>query len=177
MLPETSKIRELRKSRGITQQELAEKSGVSQSFIARVERGEIDPSYSKMMKIISALRNEKHTPKAKNLMIRNVVTISAEDSIKKAASKMKMKGISQLPVMKNGAIVGAISEKDIAYAIAEKPGARLVKEIMGRPLPIVDENSNIEMLTSILEHMPAVLVARNGKITGIVSRADLLGLA
>ncbi|MBI5347121.1 MAG: CBS domain-containing protein [Candidatus Aenigmarchaeota archaeon] len=176
MLPEAFRIKDIRKSRGMTQQELAKSSGVSQSFIARVERGDVDPSYSKMIKILSALKNKK-MPKAKNIMIRRVVMIGAKESIKKAAGKMKAKGISQLPVMKNGAMVGAISEKDIAYAITENPGAKTVEEIMSIPLPIVDDNSDIEMLSSILEHVPALLVSRNGKIAGIVTRADLLGLA
>jgi len=54
-LPDLSRIAVMRKRMGLTQTELAEKAGVSQSLIARVEAGTVDPRYSKVEKIFRAL--------------------------------------------------------------------------------------------------------------------------
>ena len=44
-------IKILRKKLEITQNELAKKSGVSQSLIAKIESSNIDPAYSSIKKI------------------------------------------------------------------------------------------------------------------------------
>ena len=44
---ELNEISRLRKQLGLTQAELAKLSGVSQSLIAKLEAGKIEPSYSK----------------------------------------------------------------------------------------------------------------------------------
>ncbi len=49
------RIRELRRSRGISQKQLAELTGLSQSFISTIERGEKNISINSLKKICSAL--------------------------------------------------------------------------------------------------------------------------
>lgn len=49
------KIREYRKLAGLTQQELAQKTGISMMSIRRYERGERNPTYETISKIASAL--------------------------------------------------------------------------------------------------------------------------
>ena len=57
------KIEELRKQRiesGYSQSELALEVGVSQSYIARMERGDLDPKYSivcAIVEVVSGLRS------------------------------------------------------------------------------------------------------------------------
>ena len=53
-LPDLDKIRQMRKRLNLSQRELAGMAGVSQSLIAKIERGTIDPSYSNVRKILSA---------------------------------------------------------------------------------------------------------------------------
>jgi DNA-binding XRE family transcriptional regulator len=50
------KIRDLRKAAGLTQEELAEKSGLPQSHISRLERNEHSPSRVTLEKIAAALK-------------------------------------------------------------------------------------------------------------------------
>ena len=63
-------IKELRKRLGMTQHRLARLSGVSQSLIAKIESGRVDPAYSKAKSIISALQREQFSSekKAKDIM-------------------------------------------------------------------------------------------------------------
>src|SRR3989338_5241600 len=52
MIAEITEIKIMRKRHGLTQTQLAKLSGVSQSLIAKLEAGIIDPSYSNVKKIM-----------------------------------------------------------------------------------------------------------------------------
>src|SRR3989344_7110106 len=113
-------IKNLRKKFNLNQKELAERAGVSQSLIAKIEAGKIDPSYSKAQQILTALNElrEKKEIKAKELMNHHVAFAQYNDSIKESIKKMKHKGISQMPVMQQGKVCGIISESAIIQKIA-----------------------------------------------------------
>ena len=63
-------IKRIRLQIGLTQSKLADKSGVSQSLIAKVESGLIDPGYSSVKKIFDTLDSlqSENTSTAKDLM-------------------------------------------------------------------------------------------------------------
>lgn len=50
-----ARLRKARRSKSLTQVEAAEKAGVSISYYAQVERGEINPTATKLLRIINAL--------------------------------------------------------------------------------------------------------------------------
>ena len=52
---ELDEIKKIRKKIGLTQTGLANRAGVSQSLIAKIESGRIDPTYTKTQKIFAAL--------------------------------------------------------------------------------------------------------------------------
>ena len=68
-------IGKLRRQLGLTQKELARKAGVSQSLIAKVESGLIDPAYSKVVQLFQALELELHTQE-NVLHAKDIMTIS-----------------------------------------------------------------------------------------------------
>jgi len=49
------RLRELRKSKGYTQQALAEKAEIDEKHLSRVENGKYFPSYTTLNKLLSAL--------------------------------------------------------------------------------------------------------------------------
>ena len=49
-------LREARKKANLTQKQVAEKSGLHVNYVARIERGEENPSYEAIEKIIKALK-------------------------------------------------------------------------------------------------------------------------
>lgn len=49
------KIREARLAQGLTQEQLAEKAGVSQRTVSAIERGGMDPSLKTLLVILGAL--------------------------------------------------------------------------------------------------------------------------
>lgn len=50
-----NKVKEIRKSKGISQEKLAEQSGVDRSYMGRIERGEKNISLTKVYQISNAL--------------------------------------------------------------------------------------------------------------------------
>jgi predicted transcriptional regulator len=169
---ELSGIKNIRKSTGITQEQLARLSGVSQAIISRIEAGTVDPSYSSVMKIFKALESVKVSGCASEIMTKHVYSIHSNDKISKAVRIMKARKISQLPVIDDGKIIGIVSEKEVAHSLLEKKN--VVKEIMTEPPPIVGKNAPIELLSYLLDTSPAVIVYDKGSISGIVTRADMM---
>lgn len=49
------RLRELRKSKGFTQQALAEKAGIDEKHLCRIEKGKYFPSYATLSKLFSVL--------------------------------------------------------------------------------------------------------------------------
>jgi predicted transcriptional regulator len=181
MLPSIERIAERRKRLGLTQSQLAELAGVSQSYIAKLEAGKIEPSYRKVKAILDALQwvEDGRGVKAGNIMSRDVICIKADEPVRRAAELMMRYGYSQLPVLEEGRVVGSISEKTIVERFMEGENGptlaeRPVSEVMDEAFPQVGEETPLSILTALLRVYPAVLVTMRGEIIGIVTKADLL---
>ena len=182
MLPTLEIIPERRRKLGLTQSQLAELAGVSQSYIAKLEAGNIEPSYIKVKALFEALdrlEQEKQVA-AGQIMNRSVVGIQKDTTISDAIDVMRRNGFSQLPVMDGERSVGSISEGTLLdHMLATKKNesqAKTVSEIMDEPFPQVGEDAPVSLLTNLLKFYSAVLVQRKGGIVGIVTKADILGI-
>ena len=172
-------IKELRRRLGITQHSLAKMSGVSQSLVAKIESGRIDPAYSKVKSIIEALRREQFSSekKAKDIMHQGVETVSAGETLHAAAAAMRRKGISQLPVADGKQVVGSITEQTIVANFTAEPkklSTLRVREVMEDAFPTALPSTPVSAVAALLHHYPAVLVMDKGEIAGIITKADLL---
>lgn len=177
MINDISEIKTMRISKGMTQKNLSEISGVSQAMIARIEKGDVSPSFSNVKRIIDALNQyNKNDIKISNIMSKKIISIPSDKSIKNAASKMRKYSISQLPVINEKKLVGMISEKNIAHALAENSEKNIVENIMDSPPPVVDIKTSFEVIKGLLEYTPVIIVSKKGKYSGLITRADLLSL-
>jgi predicted transcriptional regulator len=174
-------IQRMRKALGLTQSDLARLSGVSQSLIAKIESGRIDPSFSKAMVIFETLQKLqlKNSKKVKSVMTKEVISIDAESSVSEVVKLMHKHAISQMPVLNKDEVIGSISEKVLIKKLAEEESPKIlftkkVKEVMEPPFPTVNEDTPIDLLIPILNFYSAVLVMKGKSIAGIVTRADLL---
>lgn len=50
------KLRSARKERGMTQDDVADKAGLSTNYYARIERAEVSPSVETLEKLVKALK-------------------------------------------------------------------------------------------------------------------------
>jgi len=179
-LPPLTEIGKQREKLKLTQTQLAEKAGVSQSLIARLEAGTVDPRYSKVAKVFRALDELKGKEvEAKDIMTKNVVGLQAENTIEEAASIMKEHGVSQMPVYEGENVIGSLSEKDMLDEISKGINMQAfplekVREHMDSAFPTVKPDTPLSVLSALLEHNKAVLVQDAGKTVGIITNADLL---
>ncbi|PIO04427.1 hypothetical protein COT48_00530 [Candidatus Woesearchaeota archaeon CG08_land_8_20_14_0_20_47_9] len=174
---EPEELKTIRKQLNLTQSGLAKLAGVSQSLIAKIEAKSIDPTYSKVKKIASALATQqsKGARKIGSVMTRKVIYVSPSDTIKTAIDRMKKDKISQMPVIKNGMSVGLISEAIILDAITrgKTPDCEL-RGIMHDAPPIVSFDAPLELATGMLKYCPLLLVVKDGQFVGVVTRTDIL---
>lgn len=179
MLPNLSSIKNLRKKYTISQKELAQRANVSQSLIAKIESGKIEPSYTKAIQIFSTLDELRHTSgkTANDCMNPTIIFATPTDTVLKSITVMKQKGISQLPVKHENTIVGLVNETLLVDLMVENKKDLLscaIIDIMQDAPPIVPGATTQKMVLELLKEHQMVLVSQHGKITGIISRADML---
>ncbi|PIN87098.1 hypothetical protein COV19_01215 [Candidatus Woesearchaeota archaeon CG10_big_fil_rev_8_21_14_0_10_44_13] len=172
---EISEIKHIRKKLGLTQSELAKRADVSQSLIAKMEAGSLDPTYSNAKKIFNALDSiaRKKELKAWEIMETKIVFADPEETAADVVKKMKRYEISQLPVVEGNSLIGIVSESILLYAILNnKKGA--IREIMEDAPPLVSKDASIVVVSDLLRHYPLVVVAEKGRLKGIITKSDLL---
>ncbi|MBI2102471.1 CBS domain-containing protein [Candidatus Woesearchaeota archaeon] len=175
-----TEIKSLRKRYHLNQKELAQRAGVSQSLIAKIEAGTVEPSFSKAKMIFETLEQLRETQeiKAKDLMNKKISFAEIGEPLKEVIKTMKNKGISQLPVLSKEKLCGIITEGSILRKMLEHPeNSNLFKaeDVMEEAPPIVTLNTGFNTLSVLLRDHPVVLVAERGDIKGIISKSDLLG--
>src|SRR5262245_127421 len=137
--------------------------------------------------------------KVKDVMATTVVTVSPDNSVKHAAGIMLDKHVSGLPVVDDqGTLVGLISEGDLLrrselglriiarseQSASEEERARAyvkshgwkVADVMSCNLVTIDEEADLSHVATLMAEngVKRLPVIRNGRLVGIVSRADLL---
>jgi CBS domain-containing protein len=144
--------------------------------------------------------------RAKDLMTITVVTVAPEARLADVAHLLADRGISAVPVLgPEGEVQGIVTEADLVRRLAgeaagrprgwfralltrragdtAKGFARLhgqrARDVMTTDLVSVQEDTPAEEIAQLMEErgVKRVPVLRDGKLVGIVSRADLLGLA
>ncbi len=178
MLPTFDDVRERivrqRKQIGMTQSDLAGQADVSQSFIAKLERGQSTPNYEAVARLYNTLeeivRDEEQT--ATEIMTSYVVTVAPDDTVRHASGLMKAENYSQLPVVNDSRhCVGTVT----SMSLLEAPSGDTVREHMAAPLPEVPEDTSKTAVCELLTTANAVLVRRQDEgITGIITASDVL---
>lgn len=181
MLPTIDEIGRRRRVLAISQKQLANLAGVSQSMIAKIESKRISPSYLKTKAIFDTLEalERRNELKAKDIRHGKVVGVQAHEAVSKGVRLMRETGFSQLPVFSQNQVVGSLTEKIILEKLVSAPepdtlSRQSVENIMDEAFPSVGEDTPISMVSALLQYTPAVLVAKRGRIEGIITKADLL---
>lgn len=175
-----TEIRKIRKAMGLTQKNLAERSGVSQSLISRIEAGSVDPRLSTMNKILNALTVLPEKRTAANAMHGPVIIVEIKDSVRRAVELMEKHGISQLPVLENGKVAGSVQEATLMRRILqcrepEKIFNATLENVMEESFPIVSPSAEIDEILGFLSHdQAAILVMDKGQLKGVITKIDII---
>jgi transcriptional regulator, XRE family len=174
-LPTPEGLKERRKGT-LTQSELAERAGVSQPLIARIEGGGVDPRLSTLRRIVEELDEARdRVVRARDVMSEEIVSVSPDDAVSDALTRMEDEAYSQLPVLDGGSASGSISYVDVYQAGGgKKPVGQLcVKEVMSKRFLDVTPDAPLDEVGSLLRHDKAVVVTDGNEAVGIVTEADL----
>ncbi len=105
-------------------------------------------------------------------------SIDAAQTVKEALQLMKENDISQMPVMKDGEIVGALNENDVLTCLLANPienSDQIIEKIMVDPFPTVEETLPINKLNLYInKKSTAVLAVDKAGIRHIVTKYDII---
>lgn len=108
---------------------------------------------------------------------KNLVICGSEELVSHAVAKMKEYKISQIPVTKNGEIVGYVDDARLYQTVmdnAEMMDAPL-SSVMHESLPVLPANATVEEISKhISKEVPAVLIDMGDGKHHIVTRHDLI---
>jgi cystathionine beta-synthase len=115
---------------------------------------------------------------AKTSHPRGVIAIDPTTTVKAALAILKQHDISQIPVLHDGAPVGAVHDHELMMAVMERPALvdAPVRDVMASSFPTVDIDASLEEVLRLmrLKENYAVLVKDHGSIEGILNRYDVL---
>ncbi len=107
-----------------------------------------------------------------------LIFASPDELVSEALKKMTDLSITQIPVLENNSSVGSLRESQILTKLLENRDLlnAKVSEIMDKSFPIVDVDTGSNEIKRKLQKSPAVLIEDFKRITGIITRADVLDL-
>src|SRR3989344_1403446 len=121
MVFDITQLKKIRKQLNLTQHQFAIKAGISQSMVAKIEAGKLDPTYSNIKKIEQALESltKQEEKEAKDIMIKNIISVNQNEKISNIIKIMNKHSISQLPVLVNerGKLIGLITKADLINSL------------------------------------------------------------
>jgi cystathionine beta-synthase len=109
--------------------------------------------------------------------IATLVSTTAGATVRQALRLMELHDVSQLPVMDGASCVGSVSDWSLSAKSIENTKLldATVGDLMDAPFPAVGADQPVDVVARLLSKMnPAVLVMRDGKVQGIVTRSDML---
>lgn len=156
-------------------------AGVSTSMINQIESGRSQPSYETAKRIFDSLATlEGHSDpnKAGDICSKDIVKLKPTDSLHDAIHKMRKLSISQIPIFSGNEPVGVITEDGVIKHLTDSDEAswkriQLADVMEARP-PIVDYQTPAKALVPLIRYSKCILVAKKGKILGIITASDTL---
>ncbi|MEX1074025.1 MAG: pyridoxal-phosphate dependent enzyme [Burkholderiales bacterium] len=105
-----------------------------------------------------------------------VATVNADETVTAAYQRMKLYDVSQLPVLKDGRIVGIVTEEDILLEVYGNPEhfGEPVSAAMESNLVTLSPDDSVEKLSEIFERGMVAIVVDGDEFLGLITRIDLL---
>jgi len=104
------------------------------------------------------------------------ISIEPSDTLATAYTRMRAHGISQLPVVSDGQLLGIIDEFDLLNAVGEDQGqfSRLVRDFMSTNLETLPPSADPSALKSLFERDLVPIIVHEGRLLGLVTKIDYL---
>jgi CBS domain-containing protein len=143
------------------------------------------------MMVESASVSASNTIRVRDIMQTGVVTVSAGDTLSTVEDIMTLGGVRHMPVVRAGALVGVVSERDLLRASLsnlsnltgfgrEERRAFLqvveITRVMSAPPIVISPEAEIEDAARLLaeKRIGCLPVIEEGKLVGLVTETDVL---
>jgi len=106
------------------------------------------------------------------------ISVEAQHSVKEVLQVMKQSDISQLPVLKDGSMIGSVTESKILEFILSNPlenGEKAISNIMGEAFPQVQLDTNAKDINRYIDKKTPAVVAKDQSGTmHIITQYDII---
>jgi cystathionine beta-synthase len=106
-----------------------------------------------------------------------LITVAPTDTVRRGVELMREFQISQIPVVDKGQMVGSINEVAVMQLIFDHADIvhAEVKDVMGRPFPLLDEKDELAHAYRELSlGHAAIVVGHEGKAIGVLTKMDII---
>ncbi len=134
----------------------------------------------------SAFVSTSTAVRVRDIMQTSIVTVSAGDTLSTVEDIMTLGGVRHMPVVRGGALVGVVSERDLLRASLsnltefghEERRAFLqvveITRVMSTPPIVISPDAEIEQAARLLaeKKIGCLPVVQRGKLVGLLTEAD-----
>ena len=108
----------------------------------------------------------------------NLVSVSPNETVGDALARMNEHGVTQIPVLEENKSIGSLRESRVLAKLLANSDLlnAAVSEVMDESFPVVDVNASLAEIKPKLQTSPAILIEDFNRITGIITRSDVLDL-
>ena len=105
-----------------------------------------------------------------------MITVAPSDSLLVAYNRMRASDISQLPVIKEGDLLGIIDEEDVLISVSKNQGtfSDEVERHMIQQLDVIQYNASEDELIGILSEGKVAIIYSEDTFIGFITKVDLI---
>lgn len=109
---------------------------------------------------------------------RELISVTPDHLVSDALAMMNERGVTQMPVIEDHRAVGSLRESGVlTKLLADRDLLNAkVADIMDASFPVLEADATYNEIKTKLQKHPAVLIEDFKRITGIITRGDLLEL-
>jgi len=116
--------------------------------------------------------------KIEDVMVKEVITVDENSTVKEAADIMNRFEIGCLIVTKEGKAVGILTERDLLKRVvsqAKSPRKTKVVAVMSKPLIVVEPDMDLEEAAKLMFKLKIkkLPVVESGRLVGLITLTDL----
>lgn len=106
---------------------------------------------------------------------RAVISTAPGALVKDVVAQMKKDGISQLPVLEDGRVVGLVNESDVLnHLLGDGNGEDTIDALVDTSFAIVEPSNRIGLIGQFFKQNKIVIVMDNSQLVGIITKIDFI---
>jgi len=105
-----------------------------------------------------------------------IIRARDQDSVRDVIATLKKHGISQIPVLKDGALIGVVTELSLLRYLAtgEQSLKSTVEDLVESDYATVSRNTSIESVHGLLNDARMAIVLDGEEIVGVITKIDII---